>query len=90
MMPDSLDDASLPVWSRIIPKTVPGWYWVMRQGMWPKCIRCVIGINCLRPFDPVHGRMTDYTHFIGPCPEPNPKRTRAIFEGPRKDRRRGK
>lgn len=76
------DGINLPPWTRLIPKDIPGWYWVMRQGMWPKCIRTIHGRRGLRPANLCDGqRMEEYTHFIGPCAEPEDLNTKNIFVG---------
>lgn len=76
------DGITLPTWTKLIPKEIPGWYWVMRQGLWPKCIRTIMGVNRIKPADPRDGlRMEEYTHFIGPCAEPDDVKTKNIFAG---------
>lgn len=79
-MSESRDGITLPPYTKLIPKENPGWYWVMRKGMWPKCIRTIYADKGIKPADPRDGlRMEEYTHFIGPCPEPDPIATKNIF-----------
>ncbi len=88
------DGITLPPWTKLIPRDIPGWYWVMRQGMWPKCIRCIMGANVIKPAEPRDGfALTEYTHFIGPVAEPDDIVTKNVFCGERlffKEKRRAR
>lgn len=80
-MIDASGDILLP-YTKLIPKDNPGWYWVARKGMWPKCIRTIYSDKGIKPAEARDGlSMEEYTHFIGPMPEPCPIESKNIFAG---------